>query len=75
MLKRSTFISFLILLTHGFALTQTAETKPGILVIDSAKVTASDFTNQSLKFMVTVAETDGRMTVFESTEHPSFKTQ
>lgn len=75
MLKCSTLISLLILLTHVFAFPQSSETKPGILVIDSAKVTASDFTNQNLRFIVTGAETNGRMTVFESTEHPGFKTQ
>ena len=75
MFKRSTFVSSVILLTTVFALAQAGEKKAGILVIDSAKVTASDFTNQNLKFMVTAAETDGRMTVFESVEHPSYKTQ
>src|SRR5688572_27830781 len=75
MLRRSTFMLFLILLTSVLAWPQTNEKSAGILVIDSAKVAASDFTNQSLKFMVTAAETDGRMTVFESVEHPGFKTQ
>jgi quercetin dioxygenase-like cupin family protein len=75
MLKRATFISFLMISAHVSGLPQAAEIKPGILVIDTAKVTSSDFTNQSVKFMVTAAETEGRMTVFETTEHPGYKTQ
>ena len=76
MTARFTILAFLIQFTAAFAFAQqSAETKPTVLVIDSAKVSASDFTNQNLKFLVTAAETAGQMTVFESTEHPGFKTQ
>ena len=75
MTARFTLMPFLILFAAAIVFTQTPETKPAVLVIDSAKVSASDFTNQNLKFMVTAAETAGQMTVFESTEHPGFKTQ
>lgn len=72
---RLSFTSILILLGAGIILPQSERAKPAILVIDSAKITSSEFTNQNLKFIITAAETEGRMTVFESTEHPGFKTQ
>jgi quercetin dioxygenase-like cupin family protein len=75
MTARFTLLPFLILFAAAIVFAQTPETKPAILVIDSAKTAASDFTNQNLKFLVTGAETENRMTVFESTEHPGFKTQ
>ena len=76
MTARFTILAFLIQFTAASAFAQqSAETKPTVLVIDSAKVSASDFTNQNLKFLVTAAETAGQMTVFESTDHPGFKTQ
>lgn len=70
-----TLVPLLILFTAALGFAQAGETKPAVLVIDSAKVSASEFTNQNLKFLVTAAETEGQMTVFESTEHPGFKTQ
>lgn len=58
-----------------FVLLFAAAVRPQVVVVDSAAVKSSDFTNQNLKFLVTAAETSGHMTVFESTEHPGFKTQ
>lgn len=74
MTTRFTFMPLMVLFAAGYAFAQSAEPRPAILVIDSAKVSSSDFTNQNLKFIVTAAETQGRMTVFESTEHPGYQT-
>ena len=75
MLERLFVISTVLLTATVAFFPQKNETKTGILVIDSANIRPSDFTNQNLKFLVTAAETAGQMTVFESIEHPGFKTQ
>ena len=75
MTARFALALLLILFTAAIAPSQSSDVKPAIQVVDSAKISASDFTNQNLKFLVTAAETAGHMTVFESTEHPGFKTQ
>jgi quercetin dioxygenase-like cupin family protein len=75
MITRAVLSLFLVSSSAVIALPQSGDAKPAILVVDSAKVGESTFTNQSLRFMVTAGDTGGRMTVFESTEHPGFKTQ
>ena len=75
MLVRIIFTSLLVLVIGAACLAQKNESMPAILVIDSSNVSASEFTNQILRFLVTAAETKGQMTVFESIEHPGFKTQ
>jgi quercetin dioxygenase-like cupin family protein len=54
---------------------QSNETKQPFLIVDTAKIEPSSYVDQSLKFIVTAPETSGTMTVFESTEHPGYKTQ
>jgi len=74
MLALSVYTTFLSLLLVTFAWSQANEPKPGVLIVDSTKIASSDFINQNLKFIVTASETEGRMTVFETTEHPGYKT-
>ena len=74
MLARSIRITFLILLSVTFVPAQSNVTNPPFLIVDTAKIDGSGFVNQSLKFIVTAAETGGRMTVFETTEFPGYKT-
>lgn len=74
MSARLIYIAFLFLSLVSIAWPQTGETRRSFLVIDTTKLDPSGFPNQSLKFIVTAAETGGSMTVFETTELPGYKT-
>ena len=67
--------SMVFVLGSDLAAAQSTQPKSSILVVDGSKVKTSDFINQGLKFFVSGTDTGGRMTVWESTEHPGFKTQ